>query len=100
MIGQDKICAVVAASDARSMWTQFRQALAQTRTIELSLHWLRDDAETTRFLARLRAAKKNRATLIATCRRRPAGGLYRGTVAKQLLHLAEAIRSEEHTSEL
>ena len=93
MIGQDKICAVVAASDARSMWTQFRQALAQTRTIELRLDWLRDDAEITRFLARLRAAKKNRATLIATCRRRPAGGLYRGTVAKQLLHLAEAIRA-------
>jgi 3-dehydroquinate dehydratase/shikimate dehydrogenase len=93
MIGQDKICAVVAAADARSMWTQFRQALPQTRTIELRLDWLRDDAEITRFLARLRAAKKNRATLIATCRRRPAGGLYRGTVAKQLLHLAEAIRA-------
>jgi len=93
MIGQEKICAVVAAPDARSMWTQFRQALAQTRTVELRLDWLRDDAEITRFLARLPTAKKHRATLIATCRRRPAGGLYRGTVAKQLLHLAEAIRA-------
>jgi 3-dehydroquinate dehydratase / shikimate dehydrogenase len=98
MIGQDKICAVVAASDARSMWRQFRKALAQTRTIELRLDWLRDDTEIARFLARLRiakknGAKKNRATLIATCRRRPAGGLYRGTVAKQLLHLAEAVRA-------
>jgi 3-dehydroquinate dehydratase len=98
MIGQDKICAVVAASDARSMWRQFQQALAQTRTIELRLDWLRDDAEIARFLNRLRLAKKNRvkknrATLIATCRRRPAGGLYRGTVAKQLLHLAEAVRA-------
>ena len=90
---EDKICAVVAAPDARSMWRQFRQALPQTRTVELRLDWLRDDAEITRFLARLRAAKKPRATLIATCRRRPAGGLYRGTVAKQLLHLAEAIRA-------
>ena len=90
---EDKICAVVAAPDARSMWRQFRQALPQTRTVELRLDWLRDDAEITRFLARLRAAKKPRATLIATCRRRPAGGLYRGTVAQQLLHLAEAIRA-------
>src|SRR3984957_14263229 len=98
MIGQDKICAVVAASDARSMWRQFRKALAQTRTIELRLDWLRDGTEIPLFFARVRmakknSAKKNPATAIATCRRRPAGGLYRGTVAKQLLHLAEAVRA-------
>jgi 3-dehydroquinate dehydratase / shikimate dehydrogenase len=93
MIGKDKICAVVAAADARSMWRQFQQALKETRTIELRLDWLRDDAEIERFLGRLHGARQNRATLIATCRRRPAGGLYRGTVAKQLLYLAEAIRA-------
>src|SRR3984957_2977295 len=93
MIGKDKICAVVAAADAGSMWRQFLEALKQTRTVELRLEWLRDDAEISRFLARLRCAGKRRATMIATCRRRPAGGLYRGTVAKQLLHLAEAIRA-------
>ncbi|HEY0703816.1 MAG TPA: shikimate dehydrogenase [Candidatus Acidoferrales bacterium] len=93
MLGPDKICAVVAAPDSRAMWRQFQQALAQTRTVELRLDWLRDDAEISRFLVRLRGAKKIRATLIATCRRRPAGGLYRGTVAKQLLHLAEAVRA-------
>ena len=75
------------------MWRQFLEALEQTRTVELRLDWLRDDAEISRFLARLRGAGKRRATIIATCRRRPAGGFYRGTVAKQLLHLAEAIRA-------
>jgi len=75
------------------MWRQLQQALTQTRTIELRLDWLRDDAEIARFISKLRATKNRRATLIATCRRRPAGGLYRGTVAKQLLHLAEAVRA-------
>src|SRR6202046_5314552 len=93
MFGKHKICAVVAASDSRSMWRQLQQALTQTRTIELRLDWLRDDAEIARFIARLRTAKNLHATLIATCRRRPAGGLYRGTAAKQLLHLAEAVRA-------
>jgi 3-dehydroquinate dehydratase/shikimate dehydrogenase len=93
MFGNNKICAVVAAPDARSMWRQLQHALTQTRTVELRLDWLRDDAEITRFIAKLRPTKNRHATLIATCRRRPAGGLYRGTVAKQLLHLAEAIRA-------
>ena len=93
MFGKDKICAVVAAPDASAMWRQLQQALAQTRTVELRLDWLRDDAEIARFIARLRSAKKLRVTLIATCRRRPAGGFYRGTVARQLLHLAEAVRA-------
>src|ERR1700722_2670988 len=93
MFGKHKICAVVAAYDSRSMWRQLQQALTQTRSIELRLDWLRDDAEIARFITRLRATKSLRATMIATCRRRPAGGLYRGTGAKQLLHLAEAIRA-------
>jgi 3-dehydroquinate dehydratase / shikimate dehydrogenase len=93
MFGKDKICAVVAAPEAAALWRQLQQALAQTRTVELRLDWLRNDAEIVRFIARLAASKKLDATLIATCRRRPAGGLYRGTVAKQLLHLAEAVRA-------
>ncbi|HEX5425199.1 MAG TPA: type I 3-dehydroquinate dehydratase [Candidatus Acidoferrales bacterium] len=61
-------------------------------TIELRLDWLKDDAEIERFLRKLRNAKPQ-ATLIATCRRRPAGGEYRGSVARQLLHLAEALHA-------
>jgi hypothetical protein len=39
------------------MWRQLQQALTQTRTMELHLDWLRDDA---RFIARLGAAKNPR----------------------------------------
>lgn len=92
MLGQDKLCAVVAASDARTMRTQLAHALRQTHTAELRLDWLADDAEIMRFLVQL-AALRPKATLIATCRRREAGGRYRGTVARQLVHLAEAIRT-------
>ena len=92
MLGQDKICAVVAAPDAAAMRRQLRGALRQTRTVELRLDWLSDDREITRFLRQL-ATERPRATLIATCRRREAGGRYRGTIAKQLVHLAEAIRA-------
>lgn len=92
MIGKDKICAVVAALDATSMWRQLLLADKQSRTVELRLDWLRDDREITRFLARL-AARPAKATLLATCRRRQAGGRYRGTIAKQLVHLLDAVRA-------
>jgi 3-dehydroquinate dehydratase / shikimate dehydrogenase len=92
MIAKDKICAVVAAADALGMWEQLTQALRVTRTVELRLDWLSDEDELDRFLVRL-AKKRPRATLIATCRRRVAGGKFRGTIAQQLVHLASALRS-------
>jgi 3-dehydroquinate dehydratase / shikimate dehydrogenase len=92
MIAKGKICAVVAAADALGMWEQLARALRVTRTVELRLDWLSDEAEMDRFLARL-ANKRPRATLIATCRRRVAGGKFRGTIAQQLVHLASALRS-------
>jgi 3-dehydroquinate dehydratase / shikimate dehydrogenase len=92
MLGRDKICAVAAAQDAGAMRRQLRAALRQTHTIELRLDWLSNDSEIDRFLKWL-AATRPKATLIATCRRSGAGGRYRGTVAKQLVHLAEAIRA-------
>src|SRR5580704_16487552 len=92
MISDDKLCAVAAAADARSMWRQLENGLRKTRFAELRLDWLADDREITRFLALL-AARRPKATLIATCRRVPGGGKYRGTIAKQLLHLAEAVRA-------
>jgi 3-dehydroquinate dehydratase / shikimate dehydrogenase len=95
MVGDSKICGVVAAEDAASMLRQLARALKSTRTVELRLDWLADDREIARFLARLAVSAKtrHRATLIATCRRREAGGRYRGTIAKQLVHLAEALRA-------
>jgi 3-dehydroquinate dehydratase / shikimate dehydrogenase len=92
MMFKDKICAVVAAEDARSMWRQLERALNQTRTIELRLDWLADDREIVHFLGWI-ARKLPRAALIATCRRLEAGGRFRGTIAKQLLHLADALRA-------
>jgi 3-dehydroquinate dehydratase / shikimate dehydrogenase len=92
MLGRDKVCAVVAAPDATSMHRQLREALRRTRTVELRLDWLSNDREIVRFLRRLRLPKGS-VTLIATCRRTEAGGRYRGTIAKQLIYLAEAIRA-------
>jgi len=92
MIAKDKVCAVVAAADARSMFRQLEEALRRTRTVELRLDWLADDQEITRFLARV-AGRRPDATLLATCRRRPAGGRYRGPIAKQLVHLTDAVRA-------
>jgi len=96
MIGKDKICAVVAAEDARSMLHQLADALWQSRTVELRLDWLAGDREIESFLRRFTASRlhaKPDVTLIATCRRRSAGGNYSGSIAKQLLHLAEALRA-------
>ncbi|MGA2508854.1 MAG: shikimate dehydrogenase [Candidatus Acidiferrales bacterium] len=92
MLGRNKICAVVAAQDAASMRRQLGVALRLTRTVELRLDWLRDDREIANFCRTL-ATRPPRATLIATCRRIDAGGRYRGTIAKQLVHLAEAVRA-------
>lgn len=88
----DKICAVVAAPTARQMHRDLGAALRRTRTVELRLDYLSSDAEIAKFLKKL-ATSRPRATLIATCRRRAAGGLYCGTAAHQLLHLSEAIRT-------
>jgi 3-dehydroquinate dehydratase/shikimate dehydrogenase len=92
MIADETICAVVADGEVRSMWQQFVRALGETRTIELRLDWLPGDREIGQFLRRL-GRRSFRATLIATCRRKAAGGRYRGTIAQQLIHLAEAIRA-------
>ena len=72
MLGRDKLCAVVAAPDARSMRRQLARALEETRTVELRLDWLSGDSEIIYFLEKL-AARPAKATLIATCRRREAG---------------------------
>jgi 3-dehydroquinate dehydratase / shikimate dehydrogenase len=93
MIAKDKICAVAAAADALGMWKQLARALRVTQTVELRLDWLSGDEEIDRFLARLAKRPPRRATLIATCRRREAGGKFRGTIARQLVHLAAALRS-------
>ncbi len=92
MLGRDKICAVVAAADAGSMAGQLRRALKRTRTVELRLDWLASGREIGRFIDHL-AATEPRGTLIATCRRREAGGRFAGTIAEELFYLSEAVRA-------
>jgi 3-dehydroquinate dehydratase / shikimate dehydrogenase len=67
-----------------------RAALRETPTIELRLDWLRSEAERARFLRWLRKHRPRRAVLIATCRRREGGGLFRGNVQAELYWLAQA----------
>jgi len=92
MLGHNKLCAVVASSTAQSLARQLRQALRQTHTIELRLDWLANDREIDRFLGKLKVPHRG-VTLIATLRLRQAGGRYRGTIAKQLFYLGQAIRA-------
>lgn len=96
---QDRICAVVAASSAREMLRDFQLALRLSSTVELRLDYLPAHAEIEKFLKQL-SKLRFRATVISTCRRRAAGGFYRGSVAQQLLHLAEALRCGCHWFDL
>jgi 3-dehydroquinate dehydratase/shikimate dehydrogenase len=87
---EDRVCGVVAAATAREMREQLRSALARTRTVELRLDWLRDERELVEFFSWL-VRHLPRAVLIATCRRRAAGGKYRGDIATQLAVLRLAV---------
>jgi 3-dehydroquinate dehydratase/shikimate dehydrogenase len=88
--GVGQICAVVAASTASEMGRQVRSALKVTRTVELRLDWLRNDRERSRFLRFLKSSKLRKATFIATCRRRGAGGKFAGDIQRELYWLIEA----------
>lgn len=93
MLFRDKICAVIAAEDSHSALSQIQQALRHTRTVEIRLDWLSDDREIDRFLRMFRARQYPRVAFLATCRRREAGGRFRGDIGRQLLYLAEALRA-------
>lgn len=94
LFDENRICAVAAAATAREMWRQLREALRYTRTVELRLDWIENDRELRRFLVRLKRSRISRqAALIATCRRREAGGHFTKGVLAQLGVLSRAIRS-------
>ena len=89
-----KICAVVAERSAAAMVRALRRALRVARMVELRLDWLRSEREILRMIAwvaehrselrtgrELGLGSRGRVTLIATCRRRVAGGEFRGSVA-------------------
>ena len=88
--GPARLCGVAAAPDARNMQRQVLAALAQTRTVELRLDWLANDAERRSFLRWLGRQKFRGATLIATCRRIEGGGRLDGGIPHELFWLMEA----------
>jgi len=66
--------------------------LRRTRILELRLDYLRNAKERAAFLAWL-GRKRLSAVLIATCRRRAGGGLFRGGRGEQIEVLAKAAQS-------
>ena len=95
IFGRDRICGAVAGPTARDMFRQLAAALELTSTVELRLDYLRDAREIRGFLTQLSEFRRvvpriAHATLIATCRRKDAGGKYRGSATSQmdLLRLA------------
>ena len=92
LFGEDRICGVVAARTAREMWQQLREAVRDTRTVELRLDWLKSEQELQVFLTRLGRTKfGRRVVLIATCRRVDAGGHFSKGVTGQLAVVRRAI---------
>ncbi len=92
LFGTDRVCGVVAAETAREMRLLVRRGLGETRTLELRLDYLRSEKELNAFLSWLRG-KRSRAVLIATCRRKAGGGLFRGSREQQIEILAQAARA-------
>ena len=89
LFGRERICAVVAAATAKEMVRQLLRALRLTRTVELRLDRIRSVRERGRLHGWL-DSHRPRATLIATCRRREAGGRYDGDVWFQVIDLQVA----------
>src|SRR2546422_3457432 len=89
LFGRHRICAVIAAPTAKEMARQLRRALRFTRTVELRLDYLRSNLERGYFLGWL-DLQRPRATMIATCRVREAGGRFTGDLAAQSVFFAVA----------
>jgi 3-dehydroquinate dehydratase/shikimate dehydrogenase len=95
----DRICAVIARTRAADLLAGLRTAAREASTIELRLDWLANRREIDRAIAGLRALlnsprapwRKHAPTLIATLRRKQAGGEFTGTVADQLEIILAAI---------
>src|SRR5258708_26128538 len=88
--GIERLCGVLAAPTARELRSLLPLALRETRTAEIRLDWLKDDAERRAFLKWLKAHCPRKAQLIATCRRRVGGGEFAGDAVEELYWLTQA----------
>jgi 3-dehydroquinate dehydratase/shikimate dehydrogenase len=86
LFGRERICVVIAERTADAALKALRQTLKHSRTAELRMDWMRSNAELDRLIMRLRVDRK-KACVIATMRRRAAGGKYFGDVHDQMLWL-------------
>jgi 3-dehydroquinate dehydratase/shikimate dehydrogenase len=89
LFGRERICVVVAEKTAARALGALRRALKDSRTVELRLDWLSNSREIDRLLTRLRVNRKT-SCVIATLRRRGAGGKYSGNLREQMVRLRRA----------
>ena len=85
IFGLDRLCAVVAAGSAAAAIEQLRVAknTAKARVVELRLDFLAGRAQIDALLSWL-ARQPRKPILIATCRRLPAGGRFKGSIEAEI----------------
>ena len=87
-----KVCAVIAEPRAELALAAARLALRRTNVLELRLDYLESEDEFAELLRGI-VPLASRATLIATCRRKEAGGRFPGSIARQISRLVLAAAS-------
>ena len=94
IFGPDRLCAVVAARSAAAAIEQLRVAknTAKARVIELRLDFLAGRAQIDALLSWV-ALQPRKPTLIATCRRLPAGGCFKGSLEAEIAILRRAVEA-------
>jgi 3-dehydroquinate dehydratase/shikimate dehydrogenase len=92
LFGRERICVVIAERTAAAALKALRRTLKTHRTVELRLDWLSSDREIDRLMARLQVDRK-KVCVIATVRRRAAGGRYSGGLHEQMSWLRLAAES-------
>jgi 3-dehydroquinate dehydratase type I len=98
VFGADRICAVVAARSAVEAIRHLKAAWSapqRAHVVELRLDFLANRSEMARFLVWV-ARQSRKPILIATCRRRQAGGEFKGSVADQMAILEQAVAAGCH----
>jgi len=94
IFGPDRLCAVVAARSAAAAIEQLRVAKnsAKARVVELRLDFLAGRAQIDTLLSWL-ARQPRKPLLIATCRRLPAGGRFKGSIEAEIAILRRAVEA-------
>ncbi len=91
LLSLPRIAITATGCSAAELLDSVRRALGYTRFVELRLDWVPNPEEALRSLpGLLRHWRAKRPLLLATCRREPNGGRFRGTVAAQAAILEKA----------